>query len=263
MKAAQARVLLTGATGGIGQAMAQALMEGGACVMLTGRTYATVKALAQRIDPSRTRVTCRQADLMQPQHLSTLAAAAADWGCNVVVHAAGVPAFGPLSAISGTDMAAVLQTNLLAPMLLTQALLPHLCAQPQAQVICVGSALGRIGLPGYSVYSASKFGLRGFAEALRRELADTPVRVQYLGPRSTRTAFNSAGVNAYNQATGTAMDTPQLVATHLMALLASDAAERFIGFPESLAVRINGAVPAWLDGSFKTHRRNLTVLPST
>jgi hypothetical protein len=71
------------------------------------------------------------------------------------------------------------------------------------------------------------------------------------------------GVNAYNQATGTAMDTPQLVATHLMALLASGAAERFIGFPESLAVRINGAVPAWLDGSFKTHRRNLTVVPST
>ena len=263
MKAAQARVLLTGATGGIGQAMAQALVQGGAAVMLAGRNHATLDALAGRIEPARTRVVCHEADLTQPQGVATLAAAAAGWGCNVVVHAAGIPAFGPLQSIAGKDMAAVLQTNLLAPMLLTQALLAHLCAQPQAQVICVGSALGRIGLPGYSVYSASKFGLRGFAEALRRELADTPVRVQYLGPRSTRTAFNSAGVNAYNQATGTAMDTPEVVATHLMALLASGAAERVIGFPEALAVRINGAVPAWLDGSFKTHRQSLTVLPST
>eukprot|EP01034_Spumella_vulgaris_P007903 gene7903-10065_t len=92
--------------------MAQALVEGGACVMLTGRTYTTVKELAQRIDPSRKRVTCWQADLMQPQDLSTLAAAAAEWGCNVVVHAAGVTALGPLSSISGTDMAAVLQPTL-------------------------------------------------------------------------------------------------------------------------------------------------------
>jgi short-subunit dehydrogenase len=263
MKAAQARVLLTGATGGIGQAMAQALVRGGACVMLAGRRDDTLKALARRIDPGAAHTVCQQADLLQPQGVASLAAAAAHWGCNVVVHAAGIPAFGPLQAIPARDMGAVLQTNLLAPMLLTQALLAHLCAQPQAQVICVGSALGRIGLPGYSVYSASKFGLRGFAEALRRELADTAVRVQYLGPRSTRTAFNSAGVDAYNQATGTAVDAPERVAGHLMALLASGAAERFIGFPETLAVRINGAVPSWLDGSFKTHRRTLAVLPST
>ena len=70
-------------------------------------------------------------------------------------------------------MQAVLQANLLAPMLLTQALLPHLLRQPRAQVVFVGSALGRIGLPGFSVYGASKAGLHGFAEALRRELADT------------------------------------------------------------------------------------------
>ena len=99
------------------------------------------------------------------------------------MHNAGVPSFGPLEPIaSPAQMQQVLQTNLLAPMLLTQALLPHLRRLPRAQVICVGSALGRIGLPGFSVYGASKFGLRGFAEALRRELADTPVRVQYPRP---------------------------------------------------------------------------------
>ena len=138
----------------------------------------------------------------------------------------------------------MLDTNLLAPMLLTQALLPHLRAMPRAQVIFVGSALGRIGLPGFSVYSASKFGLRGFAEALRRELGDSRVRVQYLGPRSTRTAFNDAAVEAYNRATGTAMDPPEGWPQALLRLLESERAERFLGFPETLAVRLNGLAPA-------------------
>jgi short-subunit dehydrogenase len=142
-------------------------------------------------------------------------------------------------------------------MLLTRALLPHLLAQPRAQVVCVGSALGRIGLPGFSAYSASKFGLRGFAEALRRELADSSVRVQYLGPRSTRTAFNDAGVEAYNRATGTAMDTPERVARALVELLRSERPERFLGYPETLAVRLNGLVGPWLDGAFARHRRSL------
>jgi short-subunit dehydrogenase len=154
-------------------------------------------------------------------------------------------------------MARVLDTNLLAPMVLTGALLPHLRGLPRAQVICVGSALGAIGLPGYSVYCASKFGLRGFAQALRRELAETPVRVQYLGPRSTRTAFNSAEVAAYNRATGTAMDPPESVAQALVELMEAESAERFLGFPEKIAARINGLVPVPFDGAFARHRRSL------
>ena len=262
MKAREARVLLTGATGGIGQAMAQALVRSGAAVLLSGRSEESLAALAGRLSPGAQaqpvqRLSWHAADLSQPDGPVPLAHAAAAWGCNVLIHAAGVPAFGPLRGIGGAAMHAVLQTNLLAPMLLTQALLPHLLAQPRAQVVCVGSALGRIGLPGYSVYSASKFGLRGFAEALRRELAGTAVRVQYLGPRSTVTAFNDERTQAYNDATGTAMDTPSLVAQHLLRLLESERAERFIGFPERLAVRLNGLAPEWLDGSFKTHRDSL------
>jgi short-subunit dehydrogenase len=154
-------------------------------------------------------------------------------------------------------MLQVLRTNLLAPMMLTQALLPHLRVQPLAQILCVGSVLGRIGLPGYSVYSASKFGLRGFAEALRRELAETPVRVQYFGPRSTRTSFNSPLVEAYNRETGSATDSALDVASAMVRMLEDECPERFLGFPETLGARINGLVPTWLDGSFKRHSRSL------
>ncbi len=261
MKAADARVVLTGASGGIGLAVAQALLAAGACVLLVGRDAARLQqllaTLAERHPGAADRLAWQRADLGHDADLQQLARSAAAWHCNVLIHGAGLPAFGRLPSHSPDHLRAVLDTNLLAPMLLTQALLPHLQSLPRAQVICVGSALGRIGLPGFSVYSASKFGLRGFAEALRRELADTGVRVQYLGPRSTRTHFNSERVEAYNRATGTAMDDPERVAQALLRQLEDERPERFIGFPESLAVRLNGLAGAWLDGLFAKHRRSL------
>jgi short-subunit dehydrogenase len=252
MRLREARILLTGATGGIGQALGAALRKGDAAVMATGR------ASASPLPPD---VAWVSADLDEPRDIARLAADAAAWGANVVVHGAGVPAFGPLMAMRSAQMDQVLATNLLAPMRLTQALLPHLCRQPAAQVVFVGSALGRIGLPGFSVYGASKAGLHGFAEALRRELADSPVRVQLLAPRSTRTGFNGAAVEAYNRATGTTMDAPEAVAAALLALIESGRPEHFVGGPERVGVRLNGLLGPRFDGVFKRHRMALRALP--
>ncbi|QPF73507.1 SDR family oxidoreductase [Roseateles sp. DAIF2] len=264
MKAREARVLLTGAGGGIGRAVAETLVAAGASLLLVGRDAGRLcqllGQLAERHPGAAERLAWQCADLGRDADLQQLAEAAAAWRCNVLVHGAGVPAFGRLQTLDPAALRAALDTNLLAPMLLTQALLPHLQALPRAQVICIGSALGRIGLPGFSVYSASKFGLRGFAEALRRELADGSVRVQYLGPRSTLTDFNSPGVEAYNRATGTAMDRPERVAQALLRQLEDERPERFIGFPETLAVRLNGLAAPWLDGAFAKHRRSLPSL---
>lgn len=250
MKAADARVLLTGASGGIGRVMADALRRAGAQVTGVGRGDSGPDGMAWV-----------RADLNAAAGRADVAARAAAARVNIVVHAAGVPGFGALGTVPPLQVEQVLQANLLAPMLLTQALLPQLLRQPRAQLVFIGSALGRIGLPGFSVYGASKAGLHGFAEALRRELADTPLRVQILGPRSTRTAFNGAEVEAYNRATGTAMDAPEAVAAALLKLIESEAAEAYIGYPERLAVRLNGALGARLDGSFAKHRRKLSALP--
>ena len=247
MKAADARVLLTGASGGIGRAMAVELQRAGAAVMGVGR------------GAGRTGMPWVRADLTTPEGIAAVRQAAAAWQPNAVVQAAGLPGFGALGTVAPAHIAAVLQANLLAPILLTQALLPSLMTLPRAQLVFVGSALGRIGLPGFSLYGASKAGLHGFAEALRRELAGGPVRVQILGPRSTHTAFNGDAVEAYNRATGTAMDRPETVAAALRALIESEAAERFVGFPERPAVRLNGVLGAGLDGSFARHRRHLSV----
>jgi short-subunit dehydrogenase len=114
-----------------------------------------------------------------------------------------------------------------------------------------------MGLPGFSVYSACKFGLRGFAEAMRRELGDCGVRVQYLGPRTTRTRFNDGAVEAYNHATGAASDSATAVGQALVRLLEGERAERYIGFPERLVVRVNALAPVVLDPVFAKHRRSL------
>ncbi|HRO61943.1 MAG TPA: SDR family NAD(P)-dependent oxidoreductase, partial [Burkholderiaceae bacterium] len=201
------------------------------------------------------------ADLVCAADVAALAEAARAWNVDVLVNNAGRPSFGCFVDLEPAHIEAVLRTNLLAPILLTRALLPWLSSRPRASVIQMGSVLGRLALPGYSVYSAGKFGLRGFSEALRRELAGTAVRVQYLGPRSTRTRFNDAAVLAYNEATHTAMDEPERVARALVELLESGAPERFLGFPESLAVRINGLAPATADMALRAHRRALANAP--
>lgn len=265
MRIADARVVLTGATGGIGAVAAQALLAAGASVMLVGRSATSLQTQAADLAAATSgqagsdRLTTQVADLSDSVSLAALVRSAIDWRANVLAHGAGLPAFGALDTVRAPDLDAVMQVNLIAPMQLTRALLAHLSGLPRAQVVFIGSVLGRIGVPGYSVYCASKFGLRGFSEALRRELADGPVKVQYLGPRSTRTAFNSPEVDAYNRATGTQSDTPQAVATALLQLIENEAGERFLGFPEKLAVRINGLAPAALDGAFSVHRRCLAT----
>jgi short-subunit dehydrogenase len=265
MKAERARVLYTGAGGGIGCLAVSALLQADAAVMLVGRSEARLRSVAHELRRTHgaARVAWHAADLLSSDAIAPLASAATSFGANVVVHGAGVPSFGPCESLAAHDLQRVVHTNLLAPMLLTRALLPHLRSLPSAQILFIGSVLGRLGLPGFSAYSASKFGLRGFAEALRRELGDSSVRVQYLGPRSTHTPFNDAAVEAYNRATGTAMDDPQIVADALLRLLCDeDRAERFIGWPEKFAVRLNALVPNWLDAAFTRHRRSLPDPPS-
>jgi short-subunit dehydrogenase len=140
---------------------------------------------------------------------------------------------------------------------LTRALLPHLSAQPRAIILNVGSTLGRIALPGFSVYAASKFGLRGFTEALRRELADTRVRVHYVAPRATRTGINTSAVERMNAELGVAMDPPELVARAVCDMLAGGRAEAVLGWPEKLFARLNGVLPRVVDGAL---RKQLPVI---
>lgn len=260
MKPAAMSVLLTGATGGIGTQIAEQLVKAGARVLLVARRPGPLTVLAARLGGQAAGASCvaaRVADITRTADRLALVQAAMELDVNVLINGAGSPCFGEFAAMDDAQIAQNVLTNLVAPMQMSRALLPQLLAQPEARLLNLGSALGRIGLPGYAVYGAAKFGLRGYSEALRRELADTSVRVQYLGPRATRTAFNDYRVEAYNAATRTQFDTPEWVARAAVRQLEEGTAECFLGFPESLAVRLNSIVPTWLDRAFGRQRAAL------
>ena len=259
MRPRELSVVLTGASGGIGSALAAVLAAAGARVLLVGRRGAPLAALAESLSGApQQRVQALAADIATAEGRATIRDIAAARGCNALINNAALPCFGSFADADAEQIEAVLQTNLVAPIQLTLALLPQLRAQPAARVLNIGSATGRLGVPGFAVYGAGKFGLRGFSEALQRELADTSVRVQYLGPRATRTDFNDARADDFNRRTRTAVDAPQTVAEAALKLLCSGKAEKFLGFPESIAVRINGLAPRLLDRAFAAHRAALS-----
>jgi short-subunit dehydrogenase len=250
-------VLLTGASGGIGRAMAQRLADAGARLLLGARDAERLASLAAGLAPGALTVA---ADIATASGRLALVEAARAAAVDVVIHNAGIQEFGLFDEQDPEALQRQLELNLSAPMLLTRELLPLLQQRNEAALVFVGSTFGSIGYPGFATYCASKFGLRGFAETLRRELSDSGVHVHYLAPRATRTELNAPLVVALNAALGTAMDEPSVVAGELLALLArARGSERFVGWPEKLFVRINGVLPRLVDaalaGKLSTVRR--------
>jgi short-subunit dehydrogenase len=234
------RALLTGASGGIGREIAVALAPRCDDLLLVGRNAARLAETAAAAGPvARTLV----ADLATPQGRDAVALP----GMNLLINNAGAGEFAWLEDQSDAALERIVETNVLVPMQLTRRLLPELGRRPEAWIVNVGSIMGYLGYPGHAAYCASKFALRGFTEALRRELADSPVRVLYLAPRATRTAMNGAGVRALNAELGVAMDEPVAVARALVALLEDPVRERLLGMPEKLFARLNQVLPGLVD----------------
>ena len=239
-----ARILLTGASGGLGQELARQLAAQGAALLLTGRD---ASRLAGIVPAGASEVECVSADLDEAADLAGLVAAARSFRVNVLINNAGVGCFGLLEEQSWPDIGQVLKTNLESPLRLTHALLPWLTAQPQAAIVTVGSTFGSLPFPGFAAYSAAKAGLRGFSQALRRELADTPVAVIHVAPRAIDTPLNSPAVNALNRELGNRADHPADVARQIVAALAQSQRERHFGFPERLFAWLNGLAPRLID----------------
>ncbi|WP_297365459.1 SDR family oxidoreductase [Thauera sp.] len=255
MELQSCRVLVTGASGGIGQALVEQLCLAGAQVLAVSRDAAGLSAAIARFPGALRHVA---ADLASPAGADAVAAAArACGGVECVIHGAGVNCFDLLEQQDDAAVSAQVVLNLVAPVQLTRRLLPLLRAQPRALILFVGSTFGAIGYPGFSVYSASKFGLRGFAEALRRELADSAIGVLYVAPRATRTAMNAAAVDAMNVALGVAMDPPQEVAAAIVAALRDERPERHLGWPERFFVGLNRLLPRLVDRAL---RRQLSTV---
>lgn len=249
MSLAGKRIVLTGASGGIGSALARELAREGAALLLVGRRPETLSALAVELAGLGGRAIPVPADLRQAQSAQTVARRAREefGGVDILVNNAGATRFGLFQQESLDAAEQLLAVNLLGPMRLTQALLPEMLTRGRGQIVNIGSTFGSLAFPGFSLYAASKFGLRGWSEALRRELAGSGVDVCHLSPRATRTAANDARVEAMNAQLGTAVDSPEAAARQLCRAIARGRRRLQLGAPETLFTAINALAPALVD----------------
>jgi uncharacterized protein len=170
-------VLLTGATGGLGQAIARALDATGARVLLSGRRAELLEEVRAGLGEGAVSL---PADLCEPGAAAELAERAGE--VDVLVANAGLPGSGRFDDFTPEQIDRALDVNLRAPMLLTSAILPGMLERGRGHLVFVSSLSGKVASSGSSVYSATKFGLRGFAAGLREDLHLSGVGVTVVFP---------------------------------------------------------------------------------
>lgn len=190
MQISGSTVLLTGATGGLGGAIARALHNRGAGLLLTGRRADVLEPLASELDGARTLA----ADLSDAAALERLVEEAGE--TDILIANAGIPAAGRLESFTLAEVERALNVNLRAPIALAHALLAGMLERRRGHLLFMSSIAGKTTVPGNPLYHATKYGLRGFAAALRADLYGSGVGVSCIFPGFIRDAgvFAESGV---------------------------------------------------------------------
>jgi short-subunit dehydrogenase len=241
-------ILLTGGAGGLGSLISTQLMEEGAKVVVLDRA-----------EPANGAAFLKH-DISTPEGIEAAAAAVARRDWDIVINLAGIQHFGPFERQTPEHLMASYMVNLIAPVRLAQAALPRMKAAGRGQIVNVGSIFGSINFAHFVTYSSAKAGLRGFSQALRRELSGTGIDVTYVAPRAVKTALNSPAVMEFARLTQMNMDPPEMIAQRIVEAVRGRKREVYFGFPESLFVRINAIFPRLVDGALAANDRKAARL---
>src|SRR6266581_1209178 len=184
--------IVTGASSGIGAATARELGRREATVVLAARRIGLLEAQVRSIREAGGKAIAIPADVADASDVTMLAerTLAAFGRVDVLVNNAGASWSRPLASSPPDQITGLVQVNLLGPILLTRAVLPGMLERRHGSIISVGSLSGRVAME--PLYSATKFGLRGFSLALRRQLDGTGVHVSLVSPGNIRTAMTSS-----------------------------------------------------------------------
>src|SRR3984893_16121941 len=240
-------VLITGAGSGIGRALSVEAARRGMTVALCGRRETVLKVTRALLDQGRQHLII-PADITNPHDRRRIVGVISEqWkGLDVLINNAGVVEGGALEKFDDDAITRTFLTNVTAPMALTRDLMPLLVAARPSRVVNIGSVFGDIAYPQFSGYSASKFALRGFSNALRREWKQTGIGVTYAAPRTTRTdaavAFDELIANAKMN-----VDTPAQVAQRIWRSVASGHDSIYAPAPERIYVLIQRIFPQIID----------------
>lgn len=253
MKINGQRILITGAAGGIGSELTMALANEGAELVLVDLDANKLEQLKLATGKIGCKVHALPCDLAAPDAPQRLAKQILEsvGSIDILINCAGIASFGLFEEQTPESLEKLWRINVIAPMQLTRALLPQMTSRRHGRIVNVGSVFGSIGFAYFTTYSASKFAMRGFSEALRRELEDTGIGVTYVAPRYTKTALNDGAVSRMAQAVGMNSDEPAVVAQHVVNAIKRDRNDYYIGWPECLFVRINALLPRLVDGALR------------
>jgi short-subunit dehydrogenase len=231
-----ARALVTGATGGIGNAIARALHRRGAHVQVTGRRQEALDSLVAELGD---RVEPLVADLASADDVRSLVDRAGR--VDVLVANAGLPGSGKLDGFSPEDIDRAIDVNLRAPMQMARALAPPMVERGSGHIVFVSSISGKVATAYASVYNATKFGLRGFGFALHDELKGTGVGATTVFPGFISDAgmFADSGVELPR---GVGLKKPEEVADAVLAGIEKGRAEIDVA---PVGLRLGG----WLAGA--------------
>ncbi len=214
------RVLLTGATGGLGRAIAERLADRGATMVLSSRKADELTDLAAALPGQGHKVVV--ADLALEGLAERVVSEAGQ--VDILVANAGLPATGKLDEFSEQEIARAVRVNLEAPMRMARELVPTMLERGEGHLVFISSLAGKAPSPSSAVYNATKFGLRGFAFGLRCDLAGTGVGVSVVSPGFIREAgmFADAGTKA---PAGIGTATPEAVAGGVLRAINRDKLE--------------------------------------
>lgn len=242
-------VLITGASSGIGAALARAMAARGATVGVVARRedrLADVLADCRASSPDSVMWVADLADGITASRLA-LQAWHAMGGIDILVNNAAIPKRRSVTALKPFEVENVMQVNFIAPMRLTLALLPRMLARRAGTIINVSSVAGRLGIATESAYCASKFALCGWTEAMAIDLADTGVVVKLIQPGPVDTEIWDQPDNEPPAYTGPKV-TPEEVAEGIIAALDSDRFEHYLPDLKAVVDAKNADLDAFIAG---------------
>lgn len=239
---AGARALVTGASSGIGFALARELARQGARLLLTARRSDRLQSLAAELANSGTEAISVTGDITDSGLRAELRAAATAHfgGLDILVNNAGVGALGPFASAEAARLRRIMEVNFFAPVELTRDLLPLLVTGTSPLIVNMGSVLGHRAVPNKSEYCASKFALHGFSDALRAELVRPGIDVLLVSPSTTQSEFFQSVLEGTGAPSKTARGMPaETVARRVVRAMRSGRQE--------IILSSGGKLLVWLD----------------
>ena len=221
-------VVITGGSEGVGAATARAFAHAGANLLLIARTKRNLEAIAEELRPM-TSVEIMAVDVSDPDACANLLKKAQFefGGVHVLINNAGYHERGPVETVAAGDIAAMIDVNLKAPLVLSRLAIPLMREAGEGAIVNVASLAGRTPVPGAATYSATKFGLRAFTFSLAEELAGTNIKIAAVSPGPIDTGFIMENIDIVTDLTfSQPLSTAEEVASEILALCSNDKRER-------------------------------------